>query len=203
MNLKHLNLDLHGVPDDTRIQISVFLISEDLKTRKLVNGLINIGCDSCFCVGELCDLVLAYMGFDDRPNDLYGFYFELLDRYCETVSHENDRPIKEALKIYAELRREWERGEWEKQITNGVKNKQDTKKLLKGIGSKLHSLRVSQEKELDAVSRVLRITPAVLVRIERGDYDMYPDLLSELCDHYNITLSDFFTDVEDNLTKPE
>lgn len=197
MNLKHLNMDLYGVPDDTRLQISVFLISEDLKTRKLVNGLINIGCDSCFCVGELCDLVLAYMGFDDRPNDLYTFYFELLDRYCEKVSHENDRPIKEALKIYAELR-----GEWEKQITNGVKTKRDTKKLLKGVGSKLHSLRKSQNKELDTVARVLRVTPAVLVRIERGDSDMYPDLLSELCDHYDITLSDFFRDVEDNLDKP-
>jgi hypothetical protein len=199
MNLKHLNMDLYGVPDDTRIQISVFLISEDLKTRKLVNGLIHIGCDSCFCVGELCDLVLAYMGFDDRPNELYTFYFELLDRYCEEVSHENDRPIKEALIIYAELRRERERGEWEKQIANSVQNKRDTKKLLKCMGSKLHSLRMTQDQELDTVSRVLRITPAVLVRIERGDYDMYPDLLTELCDHYNIALCDFFADVEDML----
>jgi DNA-binding XRE family transcriptional regulator len=195
MNLKHLNLDLYGVPDDTRIQISVFLISEDLKTRKLVNGLINIGCDSCFCVGELCDLVLAYMGFDDRPNNLYTFYFELLDRHCEKVSYENDRPIKEALLIYAELK-----CEWEKYIGNGVKTKRDTRKLLKGVGSKLHTLRKNQDKELDAVARVLRITPAVLIRIERGDYDMCPDLLSELCDYYDITLSDFFRDVEDNLT---
>jgi DNA-binding XRE family transcriptional regulator len=192
MNLKHLNLDLYGVPEDTRLQISVFLISEDLKTRKLVNGLIYIGCDSCFCVGELCDLVLAYMGFDDRPNDLYTFYFELLDRYCEKVSYENDRPIKEALLIYAELK-----CEWEKHVGNGVKTKRDTRKLLKGVGSKLHTLR--KNKELDAVARVLRITPAVLIRIERGDYDRCPNLLSELCDYYDITLSDFFR-VEDNLT---
>jgi hypothetical protein len=187
-------LDLYGVPDDTRIQISVFLISEDLKARKMVNGLINIGCDSCFCVGELCDLVLAYVGFEDRPNELYDLYFELLDRYYENVSHENDRPIKEALKIYAELRCEWDR-----QIAAGAKNKRDPKKLLKGVGSRFHSLRKNQDKELDIVARALRITPAVLMRIERGDYDIYPDLLSELCDYYDITLTDFFRDVENSL----
>jgi DNA-binding XRE family transcriptional regulator len=193
MNLKHLNLDLHGVPEDTQIQISVFLISEDLKARKLINGLSGIGCDSCFCVGELCDLVLAYVGFDDRPSDLYDFYFELLDCYCEKVSHENERPVKEALKIYTELICEKERQRAR------VKNKRDTKKLLKGVGTRLRSLRNDQEKELDTVARVVRIIPAALVRIERGDYDMCPDVLSKLCDYYNITLSDFFKDVEDNL----
>jgi hypothetical protein len=59
-------------------------------------------------------------------------------------------------------------GEWEKLVGHGVKNKRDTKKLLKGVGSELHSLRKNQDKELDAVARVLKITPAVLIRIERG-----------------------------------
>jgi DNA-binding XRE family transcriptional regulator len=194
MNLDHLNLDLYGIQGDAEVQIPVFLISEDLKTRKLVNGLIGIGCDSCFCIGELCDLILAYVGFDDRPDNLYDFYFELLDRYCEKVSHENGRPVKEALKIYSELMCEKER-----QSASNVKNKQDTKKLLKGVGHKLCSLRKDQVKELDTVSRVLKITPAVLVRIERGEYDMSPDLLSKICEYYNVTLSDFFRDVEDSL----
>jgi hypothetical protein len=106
MNLKHLNLDLYGVPEDTRIQISVFLISEDLKARKLIRGLINIGCEACFCIGDLCDLVLAFTEFDEPPGDIYDFYYALLDRYCENISHTNDRPIKEAFEIYTELTRE-------------------------------------------------------------------------------------------------
>lgn len=100
MNLEWLNLDLHGIPEDAEIQIPVFLISEDLKGRKLINGLTSIGCDACFCTSDLCDLVLAYVGFNDRPNELYDFYFELLDDHCDKVSHKNSQPIKEALKVY-------------------------------------------------------------------------------------------------------
>lgn len=103
MNLKHLNLDLFGIPEDAGIQLPVFLIAADLKTRKLINALTGIGCDGSFCVPDLCDLVLAYVGFDDRPNELYDFYFDLLDRECDKVSHENDTPIREAYTIYNEL----------------------------------------------------------------------------------------------------
>ena len=39
----------------------------------------------------------------NRPNELYDFYFELLDRECDKVSHENDIPIREAYNIYNEL----------------------------------------------------------------------------------------------------
>jgi hypothetical protein len=109
MNLKHLNLDLYGIPQDAKIQLPIFLIAADLKTRKLINVFVSIGCDACFCVPDLCDLVLALVGFDDRPNQLYDFYFELLDRYCESVSHENDKPIKEAFEVYNALLTERER----------------------------------------------------------------------------------------------
>jgi hypothetical protein len=60
-------------------------------------------------VPDLCDVVLAFVGFDDRPNELYDFYFELLDRECDKVSHENDLPAKEAYKVYTELMVEKER----------------------------------------------------------------------------------------------
>jgi hypothetical protein len=103
MNLQHLNLDLFGIPEDAEIQLPVFLIASDLKTRKLVNAFTGIGCDGSFCVPDLCDLVLAFVRFNDRPNELYDFYFELLDRDCDKVSHENDMPIKEAYRIYNEL----------------------------------------------------------------------------------------------------
>jgi hypothetical protein len=103
MNLSYLNLDLYGIPDDPRIQLPVFLIAADLKTRKLINAFTSIGCDGSFCVPDLCDVILAFAGFDDRPNQLYDFYFELLDHECDKVSHENDTPVREAYKIYNEL----------------------------------------------------------------------------------------------------
>jgi hypothetical protein len=103
MNLKLLNLDQDGIPDDISVQIPVFLIAEELKARKLFNALKNIGCDGSFCITDLCDLVFAYIGFEDRPDHLYEFYFSLLDRYCDKVSQESDRPIKYAHEIFTTL----------------------------------------------------------------------------------------------------
>jgi hypothetical protein len=109
MNLKSLHLDQDGIPDDIAIQIPVFLISEELKARKLFHALKSIGCDDSFCVTDLCDLVLAYIGFEDHPNELYDLYFSLLDGYCHQVNHESDRSIKYAYEIFTKLVIEKER----------------------------------------------------------------------------------------------
>jgi hypothetical protein len=103
MNLAQLNLDLYNIPDDNNIQIPVALIAADLKTKKLINGLTSIGCDNCFCVSDLFVLVFAFVGFDDYPDSLTDFYFQLLDQYCDSVSHDNDMPAKEAFIIYQQL----------------------------------------------------------------------------------------------------
>jgi DNA-binding XRE family transcriptional regulator len=80
-----------------------------------------------------------------------------------------------------------------------MKHKRDSKEFLRVIGDKFHSLRIIQRKDLDTVAKAVKISPALLVRIERGDYDMYLDLLVELCDHYEIAPHDFFRDVDNDL----
>lgn len=80
-----------------------------------------------------------------------------------------------------------------------MKHKRDSKKFLKAIGKKLHALRTEQKKELESVAMAIKIRPALLMRIERGDYDMYLDLLFELCEYYDITPHDFLKDVEVDL----
>jgi hypothetical protein len=103
MNLKYLNLDRYDVPEDAETQMLIFLIAAELKVRKLNNGLINIGCDGCFCMPDLSYLVLALADFDEHPDELYDFYFGLLDQYCEKVTHDNTLPIEEALCVYKKL----------------------------------------------------------------------------------------------------
>lgn len=106
MNLTHLNLDLYDLPsEEEEIQITIFLIAAKLKSRKLINRLTGIGCDSCFCILDLCDLVLTMIGFNDRPNELYDYYSDLLKKHCDKVSHENNSPIKEAMSVYKSLKR--------------------------------------------------------------------------------------------------
>lgn len=106
MNLEHLNLDQYNIPDDADTQVAVFLIASDLKTQRLIKGLTSIGCDNCFCIPELCDLVLAMIGFEDRPDELYNRYFDLLDSHCGSVTDKNDLPAKQAFRIYKILKKE-------------------------------------------------------------------------------------------------
>src|SRR5690349_13066189 len=103
MNFNHLNLDLYDIPEDNNIQVAVFLIAADLKTRKLLNALTSIGCDACFCISDLFALTFAFVGFDEYPESVTEFYFELLDKYCDCVWHENEMPAKEAFIIYQQL----------------------------------------------------------------------------------------------------
>jgi hypothetical protein len=110
MNLKHLNLDLYGIPENEGMQMAVFLIASDIKSRKLINSLTDIGCHTCFCVSDLSDLTLALIGFDDWSDELYDDYFDLLDQYCGKVSHKNDLPIEEALCIYNKLKSKLQKG---------------------------------------------------------------------------------------------
>jgi hypothetical protein len=114
MNLKHLNLDRYGIPDEPEIQMEIFLIAAELRIRKLNNGLASIGCDGSYCIPDLCDIVLALADFEELPDRLYDFYFSLLDEYCEKVTHENKLPIKEAISIYNKLIGEkWKEVDWQ------------------------------------------------------------------------------------------
>jgi transcriptional regulator with XRE-family HTH domain len=80
-----------------------------------------------------------------------------------------------------------------------MRHRRDAKKFLKAVGNKFHSLRKEQKKELESVAKAIKISSSLLVRIERGDYDMYLDLLFELCDYYEIAPHDFFKDVENSM----
>jgi hypothetical protein len=104
MNLKHLNLNLDGLPQDAAGLTTVFLIAIDLKSHIRTNGHTSMGCNNCFCVPNLCSYILAMIGYDELTDDLYYFYFALLDEYCGKVSDENDIPVNEAFCIYKVLK---------------------------------------------------------------------------------------------------
>src|SRR5687768_2371530 len=97
MDTKYVNLDRYGIPGDVEIQITVYLIAADLKTRKLMNTLASIGCDGCFCLSHFCDLILPLVGFANSSDELYQYYYDMLAKHCGKVTDKNDLPIEEAL----------------------------------------------------------------------------------------------------------
>lgn len=80
-----------------------------------------------------------------------------------------------------------------------MKHKVESKQFLKAVGNKLQSLRQEQKKEYEAVVKAVKISAALLIRIEQGDYDLPLDLLVALCEVYEVAPYDFFKDVTNDL----
>lgn len=64
MELLRPNLNYYNIPEEA--QLVVTLIIEDLRVRKLMNGLTHIGCDGSYLLPDLSNLILALVGFNDR-----------------------------------------------------------------------------------------------------------------------------------------
>jgi hypothetical protein len=101
MKLKHLNVRLVNLPPD--IELILFMIREELKSTALFNGLARVGLDDCYFQSHFGTLILAYMGFEERSDDLYEFYNDLIDKYSEKIEADNDVTMKCAFDVYVEI----------------------------------------------------------------------------------------------------
>lgn len=96
------NLRLVKLPP--RSEIILYMIREELKNRKLTSGLDNLGFDSSHCSVDIGILILAFMGFDSRPDELFRWYYDTLDLYAERVDPQrNDQLNQLAFDFYIEL----------------------------------------------------------------------------------------------------
>lgn len=101
MSYKHVNVPLVKLPSDT--ELILFIIKEDLKNTKLFDGLESAGLTDCFYRGDFAALVLAYMGFDDIPDDLQEFYADLISKYAEKIEPDNRVIMEYAIEVYNEI----------------------------------------------------------------------------------------------------
>lgn len=96
------NLRLVKLPP--RSEIILYMIREELKNRKLTSGLDNLGFDSSHCSVDIGILILAFMGFESRPDELFRWYYDTLDLYAERVDPQrNDQLNQLAFDFYIEL----------------------------------------------------------------------------------------------------
>jgi hypothetical protein len=101
MKLKRLNVRLIRLPAD--VEVTLFHIREALKARKLFNTLCEVGFDDSYFHSDFSEFVLASIGFDDRPDDLYSWYSALLDKHSKKTEADNEKLTRAAIKIYVEL----------------------------------------------------------------------------------------------------
>jgi hypothetical protein len=84
-------------------ELIIFLISEDIRNRKIIKHLEKEGQDGAYA-GDLSKLILGLVGFEDRSDQLYALYFRQLDENALDLNLSENRELHErAFKIYKNL----------------------------------------------------------------------------------------------------
>jgi hypothetical protein len=85
------------------VDLTLFLIREELKSERFFNGLHDIGIDECLYQTHLGKLVLASVGLDDDRDETFQFYYKLIEKRSSKIGTDNDSIMKQAFKVYMEL----------------------------------------------------------------------------------------------------
>jgi hypothetical protein len=86
-----------------RAGLALFLIKEELKSRKFFNTLHKVGLDHSHFQPHLDELILRSMGMDGEADEVFDFYYELMEKHSRRIRAERDSVEKEAFKVYVEL----------------------------------------------------------------------------------------------------
>ncbi|HYF67918.1 MAG TPA: hypothetical protein VD884_07275 [Ohtaekwangia sp.] len=92
-----------------KIDYCVFLIKEELKSRRFFEGLRSVGLDDARLQPHLDLLILNIMGLDDGSDETAELYLEIMGRGSKKIDSSNESIVTQALKIYMQLRAERKR----------------------------------------------------------------------------------------------
>ncbi len=93
---------LHPLNLPRSIDTIIYLISQELKIRRLFNGLRKAGIEDCAFEPYLDRLILAEMGLDET-NETMALYCKVMDKRCRKIRTDDDSIMKESFKVYIEL----------------------------------------------------------------------------------------------------
>jgi len=83
----------------------IHLIREELRNKRLMHSLEDLGFDCSFFTLEISRVILELAGFHERPDELYEWYFELIEKALAEITFWNpdEMPDKWSKNLYADL----------------------------------------------------------------------------------------------------
>lgn len=106
--MKNFTFPLVKIPQET--QTTLFLIAEELKSRKLFRILRKAGITDCAFQPHLDSLILQSLGLDDGKDKTFEVYEDIMEKRSKKIEALDDSVMKQALKAYMELMREKKNG---------------------------------------------------------------------------------------------
>lgn len=101
MKLRNSPYPLVKLPSD--IQSTLYLIKEELKSRKLFQALHQVGLDDCYFQPHLDSLILKSIGLDDHTDETFNKYDDIVEKRSKKIDADYESIMKQALKVYIEL----------------------------------------------------------------------------------------------------
>lgn len=84
-------------------QVALYLIREELKSRKLFHALHEVGLDDCYFQPHLDSLILHSINMDDGTDETFNRYDAIIERRSKKIEAGHNSIMKQALKVYNEL----------------------------------------------------------------------------------------------------
>lgn len=100
MSLLSNDFPISTVPNE---QLVLFLICEELKSRRFFDTMQELGLDNSHYQPHLDDAILTCLGFCDDSNETFDFYYAVMEKYARKIDSDR-QPIKtQALLAYQNL----------------------------------------------------------------------------------------------------
>jgi hypothetical protein len=101
MKINNLKFPLVTLPDE--VGLTLFLIGEELKSRKFFDGLRNLDLAGCYYQPHLEKLILVSVGLDEESDENIDFYCALIAHHCQKIETDSETITHQAFNVYIEL----------------------------------------------------------------------------------------------------
>lgn len=92
-----------------KIDLTLFLIREELKSQKFFDGLHKAGIDDCYFQAHLGKVILGNVGLDADSEEVTDFYYKLIEKRSKKIEADSESIMKQAFKVYVDLMAEKKR----------------------------------------------------------------------------------------------
>lgn len=99
--MSRISYPLIKLPSD--VEFSIYLIREELKSRRLFHVFHKIGFDECYFQPNLDTLILAILGLNNISDETFGAYCTIMDKRSKKIEDNSESITKQALRAYHEL----------------------------------------------------------------------------------------------------
>lgn len=84
-------------------QLTLSLIREELKSRKLFRALHAAGIDDCYYQPHLDSIILRNLGLDDSSDETFDRYTTIMNKRAKKIEPDKESIMKQAVKAWHEL----------------------------------------------------------------------------------------------------